>query len=60
MALKREILQDQAAWPDQATCRRDVFHWLMRYNTRRRYSWCRYQSPVTYETGTAATLPSAA
>jgi hypothetical protein len=28
--------------------------------THRRHSWCRYQSPVAYETDTAATLPSAA
>jgi transposase InsO family protein len=58
--LKREILQDAAAWPDEAACRRQVFAWLVRYNTRRRHSWCRYQSPVTYETGHAATLPQAA
>ena len=58
--LKREVLQDQTSWADEATCRRQVFRWLARYNTRRRHSWCRYQSPVTYETGTAATLPSAA
>jgi transposase InsO family protein len=58
--LKREILQDFTAWPDQATCRRQVFRWLIRYNTRRRHSWCHYQSPTTYEITTAATLPSAA
>ena len=59
--LKREVLQDANAWPDETTCRRQVFRWLVRYNTRRRHSWCRYQSPVAYETGTpAATLPSAA
>jgi len=58
--LKREVLQDAATWPDEATCRRQVFRWLVRYNTRRRHSWCRYQSPVAYETGRAATLPSAA
>ena len=59
--LKREVLQDAAAWPDEATCRRQVFRWIVRYNTRRRHSWCRYQSPSTYETAyTAATLPTAA
>ena len=59
--LKREILQDHHVWPDEATCRRMVFRWLVRYNNRRRHSWCRYQSPVDYETGPiAATLPSAA
>jgi transposase InsO family protein len=58
--VKREVLQDTACWPDETTCRRQVFRWLVRYNTRRRHSWCRYQSPVAYETGYAATLPSAA
>ena len=58
--LKREVLQDAATWPDETTCRRQVFRWLTRYNTRRRHSWCRYQSPIAYETDTAATLPSAA
>jgi transposase InsO family protein len=58
--VKREVLQDTACWPDETTCRRQVFRWLVRYNTRRRHSWCRYQSPVAYETGYAATLPTAA
>ncbi len=59
--LKREVLQDAATWPDEATCRREVFGWLVRYNTRRRHSWCRYQTPTAYETSsTAATLPAAA
>ena len=58
--LKREVLQDAAVWADEATCRREIFRWLVRYNTRRRHSWCRYQSPATFETLHAATLPSAA
>ena len=58
--LKREVLQDAACWADEATCRREVFRWILRYNTRRRHSWCRYQSPSTYESLHAATLPSAA
>lgn len=59
--LKREILQDRSCWPDAATCRREVFRWLARYNTKRRHSRCRYSSPVTYErTLTTATLPEAA
>jgi transposase InsO family protein len=58
--LKREILQDAACWPDQATCRRQVFKWLVRYNTRRRHSWCGYLSPSTYEAHRAATLQTAA
>jgi transposase InsO family protein len=59
--LKREVLQDRSSWPDAATCRREVFRWLVRYNTKRRHSRCRYLSPVTYErTLTPATLPEAA
>jgi transposase InsO family protein len=58
--LKREVLQDAACWPDETSCRRQVFRWLVRYNTRRRHSWCRYQSPSTYESLHAARLPSAA
>ena len=58
--LKREVLQDQNCWPDQTTCRRQLFRWLTRYNTRRRHSWCRYQSPIDFEAHTAATHPQAA
>ena len=60
-ALKREVLQDNSCWPDADTCRREVFRWLARYNTKRRHSHCRYSSPVNYErTHTPATLPQAA
>ncbi len=60
-ALKREVLQDNSCWDDVATCRREVFRWLVRYNTKRRHSHCRYLSPATYErTRTPATLPEAA
>jgi transposase InsO family protein len=59
-AMKREVLQDASSWPDEATCRRQMFKWLTRYNTKRRHSWCRNQSPITYETGRAATLATAA
>jgi transposase InsO family protein len=58
--LKREVLQDAACWPDELTCRRQLFTWLTRYNTKRRHSWCRYQSPIAYETNYRATLPTAA
>ncbi|WP_344771661.1 integrase core domain-containing protein, partial [Nocardioides daeguensis] len=58
--MKREVLQDAACWNDELTCRRQVFRWLVRYNTKRRHSWCRYTSPVAYETGYTATLPTAA
>ena len=61
--LKREVLQDAASWADEQTCRRQVFRWLVRYNTRRRHTWCGYLSPTTYETRYSrhtATLPTAA
>jgi transposase InsO family protein len=58
--LKREILQDAACWSDELTCRRQLFKWLTRYNTKRRHSWCRYQSPIAYENSYTATLPTAA
>lgn len=59
--LKREVLQDCSGWPDAATCRREVFRWLVRYNTKRRHSHCRHSNPATYErTHTPATLPEAA
>jgi transposase InsO family protein len=58
--LKREVLQDDACWADELTCRRQVFRWLTRYNTRRRHTWCGYLSPSTYEARRATTLPTAA
>lgn len=48
-ALKREVLQDHSCWPDAATCRREVFRWLARYNIKRRHSYCRYSSPAAYD-----------
>jgi len=60
-ALKREVLQDNTSWPDEQTCRREVFRWLTRYNTKRRHSYCRYLSPANYErTLTPVTLQDAA
>ena len=59
-ALKREVLQDAACWADELACRRQVFRWLTRYNTKRRHSWCGYQSPNAYEMRSTATLPTAA
>ena len=58
--LKRELLQGAAAWPDELTCRREIFRWTTRYNTRRRHSWCGQQAPNTYETLAAATVQQAA
>ena len=58
--LKREVLQDAPTWPDAPTCRRELFRWLTRYNTRRRHSWCRQQTPNTYEKTYRATVTPAA
>jgi transposase InsO family protein len=58
--LKREVLQGATCWSDELTCRREIFRWATRYNTRRRHSWCRQQPPNTYEELFAATLPEAA
>ena len=59
-ALKREVLQNANTWPDEATCRRQVFRWVTRYNTRRRHSWCGHRSPNTYESLYTVTLASVA
>ena len=58
--LKRELLQGTATWPNELSCRRDVFRWTTRYNTRRRHSWCGQQAPNSYEALTAATVQQAA
>jgi transposase InsO family protein len=58
--LKRELLHGTTAWPDELSCRRDVFRWTTRYNTRRRHSWCGQQAPNTYEAQQAATVQQAA
>jgi transposase InsO family protein len=58
--LKRETLRGGHAWPDEHTCRRDVFRWVTRYNTRRRHSWCGQQAPIIYEQRHTATLQLAA
>ena len=48
-ALKREVLKDQKVFSNQLVCRRDVFAWCARYNTTRRHSWCKYLTPIEYE-----------
>lgn len=63
-ALKRELLEGRAAFPDQAAAYRAVFRWASRYNTRRRHSAIGQVSPNTYEndytTTASATLTEAA
>ena len=48
-ALEHEVLQDDTCWPDGDICRREVFRWLARYNTKRRHSYCRNVSPTNFE-----------
>ncbi len=59
-AFKREVLQDATRWADEATCRRQSFRWLARYNTRRRHSYCHNTSPNAYEREFWANLDEAA
>ena len=40
----RELLQGSTAWPDDLSCRRDIFRLTTRYNTRGRHSWCGQQA----------------
>ncbi|MFI2415071.1 IS3 family transposase [Streptomyces sp. NPDC018947] len=48
-SLKRETLQGARDYSDAGTCRRTVFAWLARYNTRRRHSANGHLSPNEYE-----------
>ncbi|WUH89836.1 IS3 family transposase [Streptomyces sp. NBC_00433] len=48
-SLKRETLQGATDYGDSDTCRRTVFAWLTRYNTRRRHSANGHLSPNEYE-----------
>lgn len=48
-SLKRETLQGGHDYGDATTCRRTVFAWLTRYNTRRRHSTNGHLSPNEYE-----------
>lgn len=48
-AMKREVLQGAAAFADEHECRRRVFGWVNRYNTKRRHSYLGQVSPDVYE-----------
>jgi transposase InsO family protein len=58
--LKRETLSGAATFADEQSCRRQIFRWAVRYNTRRRHSYLGYLSPNTYENQLVATIPEAA
>ncbi|WP_407645353.1 IS3 family transposase [Brevibacterium limosum] len=53
-ALKRETLQGEKRWASELECRREVFRWLVRYNTGRRHSALGYRAPVDFEVGYAS------
>lgn len=60
-SLKRETLQGAGGWNSPTQCRREVFRWITRYNTRRRHSGISYLSPRAFEHGlTAVTVAPAA
>ncbi|MEX5277871.1 IS3 family transposase [Kocuria sp. CPCC 205261] len=59
-ALKRELLEGRAAFPDAPTAYRAVFRWANRYNTRRRHSAIGNIVPNAYETAASATLTETA
>ncbi|WP_410762106.1 IS3 family transposase [Corynebacterium rhinophilum] len=58
--LKRKVLRDRKVFDNPITCRQEVFRWCMRYNTRRRHSWCNLVAPDVFETKTSAILTTAA
>lgn len=58
--LKRETLQGAKRWSSAAACRREVFRWIVRYNTSRRHSALDYRSPLDFEAACASTLGLAA
>lgn len=57
--LKREVMQDSKTFANQLVCRREVFRWCTRYNTKRRHSWCGYLAPAVFETQGPAILKRA-
>ena len=48
-ALKRETLQGAKRWDTAAQYPREVFRWLIRYNSRRRQSVLGYRAPNDFE-----------
>ena len=58
-ALKREVMQDSKTFSNQLVCRREVFRWCTRYNTKRGHSWCGYLAPAVFETQGPAILKCA-
>ena len=55
-SMKGGLRQNGSAFPSQLLCRRDVFRWCPRSETRRLYSRCGYRSPNAFEAAGLATL----
>ncbi|QIM17604.1 IS3 family transposase [Leucobacter coleopterorum] len=53
-ALKREVLHGRAAFRDEHECRREVFRWVNRYNTKRRHSYLGQVAPDAFESAMLA------
>ncbi|MGP5380549.1 integrase core domain-containing protein, partial [Corynebacterium casei] len=47
--MKREVLRDRKVFANPLQCRQEVFRWCIRYNTRRRHSWCGQIPPDVFE-----------
>ena len=58
--LKRETLQGAQRWETQDQRRAEVFRWITRYNTRRKYSSLGYRSPLDFEADRISMLDLAA
>lgn len=58
--LKREVLGNRKVFDSPLACRQEVLRWCMRYNTKRRHSWCRYLAPDIFESLESATITQAA
>ena len=47
--LTHEVLRDRKVFDSPIRRRQEVFRWRMRYNTRRRHSWCNLLAPDDFE-----------
>ncbi|MGP5115493.1 integrase core domain-containing protein [Corynebacterium casei] len=47
--MKREVIRDRKVFVNPLQCRQEVFRWCIRYNTRRRHSWCGQILPDVFE-----------
>src|SRR5699024_727750 len=45
----RSVIRDRKVFANPLQCRQEVFRWCIRYNTRRRHSWCGQIPPDVFE-----------